>query len=355
MMFFELIQVALGKRDGLSKTPTFFEWKRLYEEAQRQSVLGIVFEGVQKLPREQWPSQALLFPWIGFCEQIKQRNAILNARCEELLSKLSAAGLHPTILKGQGVAKLYPEAMQGLRQSGDIDVYVSDGMDKAIDYARSTGQKNVSWDYKHLHLQEWKDTQVELHYHVEVLLNPRRNKKLQQWFKKNEALLYFNNEGLVTPTIEMNVFYVFLHIYRHFFTEGVGLRQLLDYYYVLKAAKGRTIKYADGSGIVEVLKEFGMLRFAKGVMWIMQEIFALDSEYLYCEPSAKEGRFILKMVMKGGNFGYYKHTNVRGLGKLNTLLSVTKHNLQMMYKYPSEALHSPLWYIWHKWWKHNRS
>jgi hypothetical protein len=354
-MLFELIQVALGNRENLSSVSSAEEWNNLFLEAQRQSVVGVTFEGLQKLPQEQWPPQLLLLQWIGYGQQIKQRNAVLNDRCVELLSRLASAGLHPTILKGQGLAKYYSSALQDQRQAGDIDVYVSDGREKAIDYAKSTGQEEIEWDYKHLHLKVWDDTEIELHYHVEVLLSPWKNKKLQHWFKDNESLLYCSNGKLVTPTQEMNVFYVLLHIYRHFFTEGIGLRQLLDYYFVLKASKGVKLEYSNGEIIEDVLKTFGMWKFAKGIMWIMQEVFALERDYMFCEPSESEGRFIMDRIMEGGNFGHYQQkTHINGLGKLNTLISVTTNNLGLIRRYPSEALASPFWYVWHKGWKLTR-
>jgi len=350
-MLFELIQIAIGKRERLSRVLSDGEWERLYEEAARQALVGVAFEGVQRLPKEQWPPQALVFRWLGISEQIKRRNTVFSHRCKELIEKMSSAGLHPTILKGQGLACYYSEALQGYRQPGDIDVYVSDGREKSIDFAKSIGQKDISWDYKHLHLQVWDDTEVELHYHVEILLNLWKNRKLQRWFKENETWLYSEKDGLITPTIEMNLFYVLLHIYRHFFTEGVGLRQLMDYYFVLLAAKDVHPVYAEGKSLEDVLRMLGMWKFTKGIMWVMQEVFALDREYLYCEPSENEGRFILDAVLEGGNFGQTNHTDVKGIGKMNTLLSVAKHNLQIMQRYPSEALLSPLWYVWHKCWK----
>ena len=355
MMFFELIQVAIGGKEKLSQTPSAEEWNNLYMEAQRQSVVGVVLEGVQRLPQEQWPPQMLLLQWIGYNEQIKQRNLCINERCVGLLAKMASAGLRPTILKGQGLAKYYSSPLQDLRQAGDIDVYISDGREKAISFAKSIGQENIDWDYKHLHLHIWDDTEIELHYRVEVLFNLWKNKKLQRWFKDNEKLLYSQNGVLITPTVEMNVFYVLLHIYRHFFTEGVGLRQLMDYYYVLKSAKDVKLEYANGESIEDVLRAFGMWKFANGVMWIMQEVFALEREYMYCEPSEGEGRFIMDRVWERGNFGHcQKKSHIEGLGKLNTLISVTKNNLSIMRRYPSEALASPIWYVWHKGWKLTR-
>lgn len=353
-LFFELLQVALGNRERLSRTPSAAEWADMYAVSEQQAVTGILLHGIERLKKLNADlnlNQRFLLKWIGVGQMIEQRNHLLDERCKELLSNLTSAGLHPTILKGQGVAQYYSTALQRLRQPGDIDVYVSDGREKAIAYAKCIGQKDINWDYKHLHLRVWDDTEVEMHYHVEVLLNLWKNKRLQKWYKENEVLLYFNNADLVTPTIEMNLFYILLHIYRHFFTEGVGLRQLIDYYFVLVAANGTLPKYVGGKSLEHVLKSFGMWRFARGIMWIMQEIFALDRKYMYCEPLEKEGRFILDIVLDGGNFGHKNSFNVKGIGRVNTLVSVAKHNIQILKKYPLEALLSPLWYVWHKAWK----
>ena len=186
MLFFELLQIALGNCERLSVAPSAEEWEEIYAESERQAVTGILLHGIEKLSAEQRPAKVFLLQWIGVGEIIKQQNSLLNDRCKELTSNLSAAGLHPTILKGQGIAQCYPEALQKIRQPGDIDVYVSDGREKAIEYARSVGQNNIDWDYKHLHLNVWDDTEVEMHYHVEVLLNLWKNRKLQKWFRVHQ-------------------------------------------------------------------------------------------------------------------------------------------------------------------------
>lgn len=263
MLFFELFQVALENRESLSHIPAAKEWTEIYDESERQSVTGILLHGIDRLPAEQRPPQALLIQWIGVGQLIEQRNRLLNDRCKELLSNYTSAGLHPTILKGQGVAQCYPETLQKLRQPGDIDVYVSDGRGKAIGYARSLGQKDIDWDYKHLHLKLWDDTEVEMHYHVEVLLNLWKNRKLQKWFREQEAQVHgsrFMVDGypVTTPAVEFNVFYILLHIYRHFLYEGVGLRQIVDYYMVLRTVHGSWTSQATKSSewFINMLRQF---------------------------------------------------------------------------------------------------
>jgi len=377
MLFFELIQIALGNRECLSLTPSAQEWVDIYKESERQAVTGILIHGIDRLPAEQRPSQALLLQWIGVGQMIEQRNRLLNGRCKELLSDLTSAGLHPTILKGQGIAQCYPEALQKLRQPGDIDVYVSDGRRKAIEHARSIGQKDIEWDYKHLHLNVWDDTEVEMHYHVEVLLNLWKNRKLQKWFRVYAEQLYGHTDslsskvwrcevtdttdqetntnftnGLITPSVEFNVFYILLHIYRHFLYEGIGLRQIVDYYFVLK--KFNLDVDINESYAYKAVCEFGMEKFAKGLMWLMHETLGMPCEWMLWEPDEKEGKYILKQVMTGGNFGHHDRRLTLGKGKISAVKAILTHNMHLLTHYPSDVIWAPVWIVWHKCWKLTR-
>ena len=378
-LFFELLRVAVGRQNCLSHTPTADEWRVLYGMAAKQAVLGVCFKGVERLhPQGQVPPQDLLFEWIGATETIRATNELLNKRCRKLQAKLSEAGIRSSILKGQAVAEYYghtdgTDKLALYRQSGDIDVYVDCGMERAMQFAREQGIENAEWDYKHLHLDVFKDTEVEMHYRVEVMLNLLKNRRLQRWFKEHTEEIFchtdstentdissgrelplINHEfpindtnGLVTPTVEFNVFYILLHIYRHFLYEGVGMRQLMDYYFVLRHTDS-----TDTSEIIKTLKKFGMMRFARGVMWVMQEVFALKRQYMICEPLEREGRFILKEVMAGGNFGHHdERTNRNRNGKIDTVKAICKHNWHLMQHYPSEVVWPPIWFVWHKCWK----
>ena len=380
-LFFELLQVALGNRDRLSKAPSAEEWEEIYAESERQAITGILLHGIEKLPAEQRPAKVFLLQWIGVGEIVKQQNSLLNGRCKELTSNLSAAGLHPTILKGQGIAQCYPETLQKLRQPGDIDVYVDCGLRKALEFAESLGQKNVEWDYKHLHLKLWDDTEVEMHYHVEVLLNLWKNSKLQKWFAKHRDAIFSNHNlndrsattgdacqsknlnGMVTPTVEFNVFYILLHIYRHFLYEGVGFRQIIDYYFVLKnlnenlnlrsttTGDACQSKNVNESYAYKAVDEFGMVRFAKGLMWVMQETLGMPREWMLWEPDEKEGRYILEQVMTGGNFGHHDKRLKHSGGKYGAVKAILTHNMHLITHYPSDVIWAPVWIVWHKLWK----
>ncbi len=350
MLFFELLQVSLGNQDKLSSTPSDKEWAILFAESERQAVTGILLHGIDRLPAEQRPLQAMLLQWIGVGQVIEQRNHLMDEHCIELLRKLAERGLHGTILKGRGIAQLYNKELQPLRQCGDIDVYVDCGLKKALAFAKSQGQNCLAWDYKHLHLKILEDTEVEMHYRVEVLLNLWKNRKLQRWFKENEALLYSKNNIFATPAMLFNVFYILLHIYRHFLYEGVGLRQIIDYYFVLKNFNynhnEKSTKFA-----LETVRKFGMERFAKGLMWVMQEELGMPKEWMLWEPDDKEGNYILGKIMAGGNFGHYDQRLTHGGDKWNAVKCVCKHNWHLMSHYPADVIWVPVWFAWHRCWK----
>lgn len=366
-MFFELLRVAVGQQDRLSHTPTAYEWRELYGMAEKQAVLGICFHGVERLHgQKQTPPQDLLFEWIGITEYIKQKNVSLDKQCEELQTMLKEVGIRSSVLKGQGIAWYYGE-FANLRQPGDIDIYVDCGRDRALQFAHGNGQKNVDWDYKHLHLKIWDDTEVEMHYRVEVLLNLRKNRRLQRWFKEHEKSL-FNQDGIlkentnntnitngfVMPSVEFNVFYILLHIYRHFLYEGVGLRQIVDYYFVLKKFNLDVDLNLNESYAYKAVHEFGMEKFAKGLMWVMHEALGMPREWMLWEPDEKEGKYILKQVMMGGNFGHHDKRLSHGKGKMGAVKAILTHNVHLLTHYPSDVIWAPVWIVWHKLWKLSR-
>ena len=348
-LFFELIQLALGNRTALYKTPTEEEWIELFEIAQRQALVGVVIHALDKLCEQGLkPLHSLLLEWICLSEKIRIRNLYLNTKCVEIQQLLSARNIRSSILKGQAVATYYDKELQPLRQSGDIDVYVDCGRKESVALAEKLHKENVHWDYKHLQLRLWKDVEIEVHYRVEVLFNLRKNKRLQRWFKEHETWLYCQKEGLIKPNVQFDLFYILLHIYRHFFLEGVGMRQIVDYYFVLKAG----VNYKKET--FETLCQFGMLRFAQGLMWVMQEILGLQRKFLLCVPCEKEGRLILQQIMLGGNFGHYDARINNLKGRLGYVEQVIKHNLHLLYHYPSEVVWAPIWIVWHKLWKMTR-
>lgn len=248
-LFFELIRVAIGTQESLSRLPKAGEWGELYKMAKKQSLVGVCFAALQRLGADAdegfariGMSEMLYLTWMGMTAKIQQKNQTVDEQCAELQAKLSADGMRSSILKGQGVGQLYGEHLRGLRQSGDIDIYVDCGMEKALAYARENFG-DVEYDYINAHVHCYEDTEVELHWRAQALTNVFANRRLQEWLKENQEILFGGKANLklsetliVTPSAEFNAFYILLHCYHHMFESGLGLRQLMDYYVVLRAS-----------------------------------------------------------------------------------------------------------------------
>lgn len=364
-LFFELIRVAIGNAVCLSHSPTGKEWQMLYEMAKKQSLVGVCFVGMQRLQEQlQCPPEQLYLQWMGMAAKIQQRNEVLNRQCAELAESLKLKGYRSSILKGQGIAALYSLNSQSsslnlLRQSGDIDIYVDCGRKKAIEYARSM-QDEVDWDYKHLHFKVFKDTEVEMHYVVDVMLNPWRNYKLQKYWKSKDnetfggRMTLADGSVITTPTLEFNCVYLLLHIYRHMFGEGVGLRQLMDYYFVLKAAFVDNSDWVKTANLREVVKhdieQLGLTKFAESVLWVLGHVFGLPMIHMPWTPNEKGGRVLMEEILVSGNFskGEISQSNA---SHWQILVSTMKRDMRLLFDYPCEVASVPFYYLWHFCWK----
>lgn len=348
-LFFELIKVALGNKTELSKTPSAKEWYCIYDESEKQAISGVVFEGVQKLPKEQWPPQDLLFEWIGVSEQIRQQNKVVDKQTAEIWSQLKKDGLEAAILKGQGVATLYGE-LAPYRQSGDIDIWVKGGYKKVCEYVQRTlPTKDLA--YHRFHYNYFDETEVELHHRPTLMRNLLDDRKLSRWYDSfgADSFVYLEDKGFAVPSLEFNRIFILTHIYRHFLFEGIGLRQVMDYFFVLRAQNDGRCQMED---VRKTLKELRLTRFAEAMMWILHTQLGLEEKYLICGMNEKEGRFVLSEIEQTGNFGRGEtRYNYLHLMKLRKMIA---HGAHLILHYPSEVLWTPIWLVYHKVWKWKR-
>lgn len=352
-LFFELIQVALGHRKKLSRIPTAKEWEDLLDEASRQAVAGICIAGVDKLPKDQMPPQMLLLEWIGLSEQIRQQNAHVDKQTAKIWKQLKEDGIDAAILKGQGIAKLYDNLNENLklgslRQPGDIDIWVKGGYQKVCDYVQRT-HPTTDVAYHRFHYDYFEDTEVELHHRPTLMRNLMDNKKLARWYNSfgTDSYVYLEDKGFAVPPAEFNSIFILTHIYRHFLFEGIGLRQIIDYYFVLKSDVR-----SKREDVTATLRSLRLTRFAEAMMWILNQVLGLEEQYLICGMNEKEGQFVLKEIEQTGNFGYddsryqYKH-----FFKLRRQIA---HGAHLLAHYPSEVIWTPIWLVYHKVWKWNK-
>ena len=357
-LFFQLIQVALDRRVALEKSPSEKEWEALLSLAKKQAVVGVTFEALDSLNRRnQKPPLPILYEWIGINEQNKQRNLLVNKRCIELEKLFSNVSYRCCVLKGQGASLYYNNPL--CRQSGDIDLWVTKVGNVIVDnvrkdvlkFAEGGGYQISQIDIKHSDIDFFNDVPVEIHFMPSWMFNPFKNKKLQKYFaeQKNKQFGNYDQQaGFTHTTVDFDLVFSLVHIYRHVFEEGIGLRQLLDYYHILLHSDEVQRKEA-----FKVLEGLGMSTFAGGIMWVLKKCFAMREEYCICEENERHGSFLLSEIMIAGNFGHYD-TRLKHQSKekrwSNGFIQL-KRNLHFLFIYPSEVLWSPFWKIWHYCWR----
>lgn len=360
-LFFELIKVAIGERVCLSHTPSADEWKQLYDMAKKQSLVGVCFAGVQKLvAQQQEPPEMLYLTWMGMAAKIQQRNEVVNRQCVELQKRLADEGIGSCMLKGQGVATTYTSTgsaqvgnLSLLRQSGDIDLYVDCGMQRALEYVQKVVPTNEV-NHKHVQLHCFEDTEVELHYIPAELHCPWQNRYLQKFFAEwngKERVALASGQEIVVPCAEFQVVHLMTHSYRHLFGDGIGLRQVMDLYFILKTLPASV----DKEAIKKVVSDAGMDRFAAAMMWVLNRVFGLGMIGMPWVPNPRDGHFLLSEIMMAGNFGHYdERIDRKGESRGHRFWRVTKQNWRLLRFSSWEVICTPLWRIWHFVWMRRR-
>lgn len=351
--FFNLLKFSLGQTPYFTHIDNNRDWSLIYSIAERQGIIGILYTGLERLDKGQGPKGEVLMRWIAQAQTIRNRNVQLFRLSADIVERFGKDGFRCCILKGQGLALLYPNPY--MRTPGDIDVWVSGGRRKVMEYVekRCPGQ---TIRYHHVDFPVMKEVPVEVHFTPSYMNSPMANAKMQKWFEQLADLQYSNRtelpDGLgeiAIPTLSFNLVYILSHLYRHVFSEGIGIRQLLDYYYVLTQEDSQENRTVAARSI----ERLGMKRFARAVMYIMVELFGMDRRYLLFEPDEREGKFLIEEVLIGGNFGQYdkrlgdkSHETV---GRRWLRMSV--RNMRFVRHYLSEALCEPLFRTWFWMWK----
>lgn len=363
-LFYQLLRMALGRQVCLPHTPNEQEWKALYELAKKQSLIGVCFAGVQKLQTQrQEPPEMTYLTWMGMAAKIQQRNEVVSRQCVELQGQLAADGVRSCVLKGQGVGALYrvhendndnnnnknSSDLSMLRQSGDIDVWVDTDEEGALRWVKKY-QRELDFDYKHVHLDVLEGTSVEVHYRPSTSRVPWYMKRVEHFTR--EKACWTNavalGDGMVNvPSLEFNLVFILQHIFGHLFAEEMTLKQYLDYYFVLKQAHE---KGADVQEAYRWMQRMGMGSFARATMWLLREVFGMPEEWMICEADADEGRFLLDRVMaKEQKAKKGEHGSVRW--HLSVFWAQQSKNLHLLTHYPLEVLFSPIWLARHFFWK----
>ena len=359
--FFAFLKYCLGYKENMSRVIAGMNWHELYSFASKQALLGLCFDGIERLGKE-YPEELrlnpigreLLMTWMGKAQQIHRQNMKVNAVASKLFSMLREDGMRCCVLKGQGNALMYPNPYS--RTPGDIDVWIDASRERIMEYAQKKFELGDDIRLQHLETSLY-GVPVELHFFPCSMNNPIYHARLQKWFRRNADLQCSHIVGLpdgagdiAIPTSAFNVVYQLCHLYHHFFDEGIGMRQIIDYYYVVSMLN---VNCEMLTWLPKDLKHLGLWKFAGAVMYVLHEALGLSEEKMIAPMDEKRGKLLLVEILNGGNFGKhftkYGHFTQQGMAK-KYFLKIWR-NMHFVRYYPAEALSEPIFRTWHFFWR----
>ena len=347
--FFELLQVAIGARERLSQLPRDrAEWEELLKVCGKHNLIAITFPVIDALHDEVEVPLGVYSRWAMMAEKVRQKNSRLNEGCKYLSDNFTKYGFRSCVLKGQGVASLYPDP--SLRQCGDVDIWLEGTRRQIVDFCREHFEvKQIV--YHHIDVHAVKGINVEVHFTPSWMNSPVADNRLQKYFASRAGEQFSNRSedlGFCMPTNRFNAVYLLIHIYRHVLDEGIGLRQLLDYYYTLKA-----LTPADRQAAIADIKMLKLEKFAAGVMALLVKVFAMPEEWILFPPDGKQGEFLLGEIMVSGNFGRYDERNAHSSDETRVMHAKRKMTRSLRYisYYPEEVLCIPVFMVRHYFWR----
>ena len=345
-IYYKFIQFALGTYEGKEfldgSALNGFDWQRFYDFAKKQTLVGIIMEGISRLPKAVAPKQSLLMNWFMMSQNISRMNFMLNEATVGVYNRVKAAGYDCCILKGQANAAMY--ANPAARTPGDVDMWVDASREEIRQLAQTLAKENGRIDeesYNHIALTT-NGISVELHYTPGFMANFTYNRRLQQWFResidaqcRNMIALPDEAGEVAAPTADFNAVYQLYHLYHHYFYEGVGLRQVVDYYYVIlnfelgvlncrlrdeelknceletqnsKLNNSKSAKPTIQNSKLKTqhsLTRLGLWHFAGAMMYVLHEVLGLPEEKMIAPMDKKRGEMLLNDILCGGNFGHH--------------------------------------------------
>ena len=363
--FFQVLRCAINDDIEVPQL-SVTEWKQIYGIAQKQSLLAVIFRAFERATppatddAEKEMFGMLVMEWFGNVRVIERINRNVSANVIKLSEKFAQDKFQSCLLKGQGNGLLYLQPNS--RTPGDIDILIRPrkydlnkrnviitDVKKTIEYVRLQYQEAKAI-YHHIEYPKFNGTEVEVHYRPSFMFNFIFNSRLQEFYAENANEQFHNRTEIAdgeiaVPTLEFNKVFLLSHIYNHLFHEGIGLRQLLDYYYVMENDVEHSSDYKA------LFSYLGIRNIAGAIMWILTECFGMNQEKVLVPVDERRGRFVLNEILQGGNFGKYDTRYKFGKGRLGRNMQRLYRDWRLLQYFPSEAISEPIFRLWHFFWR----
>ena len=315
LMLIELLQVALGIRNSLSRIPSDEEWDNVYKLSVSHGVVGVLYGGIERLPKEHRPHKRLLLEWFAQAECYRRMYERQRKAVESLNGLWRNKGLTVLELKGDSIGKFYPRP--DLRFSCDYDCLLSDYEqgNRLVEKKRVA----VNRDFYKNSSFVWDGLHVENHQFCTPIRGNRAMKKLEVVLRR-----LVNEDNMV----DFNALFLMEHLWSHFFEDALTLKQLTDWVVFYKEFHSTV----DWSLVEKQAKDCGFWQFAIAINKITRNIL---SSSLMSDLSASERR-LWQSIMNGGG-------SIEMNNGWKTRMQLVRNYFRNGWRYRYYAPHGPMY------------
>lgn len=327
-IFLEILSSALWEREPkLSLSSGEWSWHNIVAAFDEHALLGVVANTILGLHADQMPDAELQQFMMMKVANMMQTHSQHNTAIATVFAEFEAAGCSPVLLKGQGLALLYPKGC--VRANGDIDVYVDPARyevaKQIICSHADEKQIRIAKKKKHKHhftIHTTNGIKFEVHHLAGEAANVlyynmylRMAAKCLLPENTTTATLQLPEGEIVVrvPEVMFNVWHNLNHLVEHFGGEGVGLRQFCDWLLLIRQFTQQATD-EDYKQLHQTLKQIGMLhawQVLGGILVHQLQFPAKDFPFYSEKRALKSQGLVLQEVMSGGNFRFQSRDKSR--------------------------------------------
>lgn len=339
-VFLALVRAGLWEQEVCHLPFDGIDFKEIYRLAEEQSVVGLVAAGLEHIVDIKVPQEDAL-TFVGNAIQLEQRNAAMNKFVAKLIEYLRQKDVYTLLVKGQGIAQCYERPLW--RSCGDVDLLLSDkNLRAAKEYlsplASHVDKEEPYEQHTAMAIDSWL---VELHGNLRTGVTSKIDKGIEDlqngvFYGGNVRSWLNGNTQVFLPSADIDVLFIFTHILKHFFRNGIGLRQICDWCRLLW-----TFKDSLNHGLLESrIQKMGIMTEWKAFAALAVEHLGMPVETmpLYSEDKKweKKSEKILDFIFEAGNFGHNRDDSYANKYPpiIRKLISFGRHNRDSVRYFP---------------------
>lgn len=288
--FMSLVRLGIGNDSIVPPLSEKMDWGRIEILAKLHGLMGVLVDGINRLPQSIHPHQTIWLRWIGeVMQEYEDRYAFYKKAVVDLASFYNTHGYKMMLLKGMSCGIEWPKPEH--RPCGDIDIWLFGKQKEADKTIETELSVKVDNSQHHHSVFQWHGFTVENHYDFINIHHHKSNVELEKIFKalgSNDANSFeLDRVKVFLPSANLQALFLVKHLANHFSTERVTIRQLLDWAFFAKQHNSEI----EWVWLEETFEQFGLMPFYKIINAICVSDLGFDVKLFPCvqfDPFMKE-------------------------------------------------------------------